>query len=312
MARGKTEFDMDASGAFGVMGSIDGFTAKIKTPVFIGSVLHYTHGRLSDFFDAYFEGLAHANPDQYMHVFEWPQQFRNYKQTVGTGNPMYRLWAHTITGRSSNATASFQFLPSTHPVPVDPILTKPGEKGRKVKTGVHVFVWKAPVFEYGLPVKIAPKLAQYLAYVFSGDKKGGGMDAASHGPHGRHLNKKGGDVMLSKGPVSLTSAGNGKLQKFTNHFRTFYRTMAMDHLKNDIYPDLERDLSKTIRFQLAQNAKSSVKSGLTRGKTLGIKGQASNNKRYWYEAKKDTEKALSKLEETYIVEAAKRRRTLYG
>jgi hypothetical protein len=301
---GGAEFGMDASGAMSVMGTLNGFTAKVKTPFYINSVLRYAHARLSDFFDLWLDNKATNSPHEFMHVYEWPQHFRAYEETVG--NSAYRLWAHKFTGKSSDASAGFIFLPSTRPTPVDPILLKPGPGGRVVKHGVHVFHFKATVMEYGLPVDITPKLAQYLAYVISASK-GGGTD----GDPLRRPNmpeEQGGDVMLSKGPVHIDSAGGGKTtHKFTTAFKEFYDSLAADHMRNDIMPRVEKELAATMKLQLEQNAKASIKSGKVATKSLGLTGGE-----HFAEAQREVEAALDVQANRFIAEAAVRRRELYG
>jgi hypothetical protein len=113
MARGNgAGFEMDASGAFGVMGTVDGFQARVQTPYFVNSVLRLTHSRLADFFDEWLDGLAHGDPDSFMHVYEWPHKFRDYGETVGNPqHPEAKLWVHTFSGKGGQGQASFQFLP---------------------------------------------------------------------------------------------------------------------------------------------------------------------------------------------------------
>lgn len=311
MARGGgASFDVNATGVYGAVGAISGVSETVKTPFYMNAVLRYTHARLSDFFDLWMDNTAKGDMNSFMHVYEWPQKFQNYKETVG--NPLYRRWMHTLSGRAGAAQASFQFLPSDRPVPVDPILLTPGPGGRRVKTGVHVFVWKAPVMEYGLPVHITPKLSQYLAYVISKSKDGGNDSDPLRHPN--QPEEKGGNVMLSKGPVDLPRAGNGKTwRKFTTAFELFYKTLAQDHMKNDILPQLEHDLVNTVRMQLAMNARSSIKMGTSnRGKKLTIGAFAAENNATFRKAKIEAQKALKKQEQKYIQDAAVRRAKLYG
>jgi HK97 family phage major capsid protein len=150
--RGGAGFEMDATGAYGVMGFIDGMTGYIKTPFYINAVLRHTHARLSNFFDLWLDAQAQLDPVALQHVYEWPQEYHHYRETVG--NPAYRLWQHTLSGVASSAEASFNFLPSHRPSPINPILLEPGPTGKTVKPNIHVFVWKAQVMEYGLPVDI--------------------------------------------------------------------------------------------------------------------------------------------------------------
>jgi hypothetical protein len=119
--------------------------------------------------------------------------------------------------------------------------------------------------------------------------------------------------MLSKGPVHLTQAGNGKTKrKFTSAFQTFFKTQALTHLKDSILPEVEADLRKTVEMQIAANGKASVKAGMLRSKKIGVSGFAGEERATFQSAKAKVQAALKKQEDFWTNEARERRRNFYG
>lgn len=100
-------------------------------------------------FIRHMSAAAISNPKRFSHVYEWNR----------TGDPNARLWRHVLRGGGKNRKAFFEFKASKTIVPVDPKLADVGVQRR------HIFYWKAPVMEYGLPVRISPKVAKALVYL---------------------------------------------------------------------------------------------------------------------------------------------------
>lgn len=305
MAGGTASFGVDGTGIYSVAGYVAGITEEINTPVYINSVLRYAHSRLSDAFDVYLDRLAKDKPDNFMHVYEWPTSWGddkpNYEETVG--QPAHRLWVHTLSGPAANAVASFQFLPSERPSPVNPILAMEG-----VKTGVHIFKMKAEVMEYGLPIKISPKLAQYLAYVLDGNPKRKGHDSGlvfsreSSVEEGTHIG-------FSKGQVDIPQAGGGHTKRrFTDAFIAFYSGEAADLMANNIMPRVEQDIMRTAN-EMGTAGLVGVRS---QRKVLNMAGWSSSLNQAYGKAKIEARRRLKAMEQNYIQEAAQRRRDIYG
>jgi len=116
---------------------------------------------LSEVFNNHTDARALAMPEMLHHVYE-PQQI---------GIPGMRLWANSLTGRGGRRTISWKWKASKQTI--DPTLTSTGDirfpnpqKGfnaNKLKR-IHVFVWKAPIMEYGAEVEVSPKLSTFLVY----------------------------------------------------------------------------------------------------------------------------------------------------
>lgn len=293
-------FNADGSEAYGLMGYIGGFAAKVQTSAYMNAVLAYSHARLAGFFDEWFDAKAKAEPHLYQHVFEWPSEFQKYSETVG--NPADQLWEHTFSGTGKSATASFVFLPSKRPVPVDPILLEEGPGGQ-VKEGIHIFTWKAMAFEYGAEIKVAPTLAKFLAYV-GRDYNMGGSDA---GWHHANTHEGGQMVNLSRGPVHFIAGGGKTTLKFTTAYILWWQTMANSDFYSRIAPELQADLISQAQLDKA------IKLGAKSSKTVSMTAQASRNEATFSEASRLALADLTAKEVRYIKAAAARRRmALYG
>lgn len=287
-------WSVDEAQAYALMGYVSGIATQVKTPVYIKAVLKETHARLTELFDLWMDERARQYPHSFMHVYEWPSQFQAYSQTVG--HEEYRLWRHYLDETTaSDAVATFQFKESEVPVPVNPILAAEG-----VKSGVHIFHWKATAMEYGAPITVEPKLARYLAYVINGAGGEHGEDQAAPGaerfPNGAKT------VMFSKGPVHFTAGGDTTHLKFTTSFIEWWSTMAESHLQTDIMPGLLNDLVNTSKINRA------VKVGVqNRRKTMNISAQAALNTRVFDEAAYMAVSDMADNAKNYIADAAMRR-----
>lgn len=293
-------FGADDASAWGLMGYIGGISKKVQTSAYIGAVLNYTHARLSNFFDEYFDAIASSDPTSYQHMYEWPNTWHAYNETVG--RPQARLWQHVFTGSGKTSTATFRFLPSKVPTPVDPILLEEGPGG-SVKQGIHIFVWKAQAFEYGMPIVVKPSLAKFLAYV-GRDQSSGGMDA---GWHHANTHESGSMVNLSKGPVHFEAGGGKTTLKFTTQFILWWQSMAGDQFDTVIAPELERDLVSQAKVDNA------IKLGLSKSKSVNITAQASKDESTFAAAMAMGQAELDAKATSYIRKAAAARRmNLYG
>lgn len=288
-------FVSDNSEAFGLMGFTAGVTETVRTSAYINSVLHWTHAKLALFFDEWLDGEAKARPHELSHVYEWSQEFGS---TDTVGEPGARLWRHVFVGSGKNGTATFEFLESKVPTPVNPILADEG-----VKEGVHIFHFKAEAFEYGAPIVVEPKLAQYLAYVVDGMNHSGGNDE----DEGRYTNKDE-SVMFSKGPVHFVAGGGKYTLQFTTAFVKWWQTMANEVFNTEIRPTLAQDLTNAAVYEKAIKL---AKKPTT--KSFSITAQASLDESSFAEARAAGEAyVLSKASEHIIAAAALRSAALYG
>lgn len=295
MAKRGIEFGGDISGAFAATGMMQGVVTSMKTGAYVGSALKYTHAVLADEFDQSLDLTARMAPNLYKHVYEWGM----------VGLPAGRLWRHNLRGRSRNRTATFEFMPSKVPVPVPKTLTTPGKSGRTVKEGVHIFVWKAPILEYGLTVHIAPKNAKTLVFVMPSLDPDYTYEASRDRAAGRNTG-----IMFTKGPVTAIPGEKVK-GAFTTYFSMWWSTQGPERFDQKIRAELERDMQGVqytgyIEGFRVGRAKSKSFSILT---ATGARG---NNSRVFRKAQREAEQYYRGLAGKYDRQAAIRRRKLYG
>lgn len=295
-------WSMGANGAFAFGGHVAGIAKVVKTDAYIDAALTYSHSILVQAFDAWIDGIARMNPEPLAHVYEWPTEFQDYSETVG--NPAFRLWRHTLTGgRGRNKVASYEFLPSTRPSPVDPILLEPGPSGHSVKEGVHIFVWKAQAMEYAIDITVTPELADYLAYV--GNRAGQGEDEGWH--HAKQNPDSGNIVNFSEGPVSFKAGGEVHYLQFSKQFIYWWATMAGGEFDAKVAPRLQKDLVSQAKLSAA------IRRGNRKAaKSLKMTASPAAGARDWEEAEAIAIKDLEQKQGNYIREAAVRRAAKYG
>lgn len=103
--------------------------------------------------------LANANPRVYHHIYEW-------NHVGDPAHKLYRITRARVSGGVLSINSSF--LQSNVPVPIDPILRRPGSNG-KIVTKSSIFRNKAEMMESGKPSKpFSAKNAKALAYVSNG------------------------------------------------------------------------------------------------------------------------------------------------
>lgn len=188
--------DVYDNGVMDALGALDGFMGEVDTDRHIGAYVEGLHYYLSVMFDNQMDAVARVQPDNFWHVYE----------SNGIGSPGLRLWDHTLSGRGRNRVANVNFKASRVPVPVDEALTRAGDNVKTVEEGLHVFVWKAPIVEYRLPVTITPKRGQYLVFAI------------------------GEDIIFSRGPIH-TVPGNTVGGSFTAMLAKFYSGDAQSAVK---------------------------------------------------------------------------------
>lgn len=162
------ELTGDTTQGSALAGYIDGMSTTVSTRRFLDSATQFAYRKLAEQFGRDMDYEASRHVEMYHHVYEWggSDWASRYSEV---GNPTHRLWRMTSTGSGGRRRVSYEFMPSTVPVPVNPVLLVPGKKsGKTVREGVHVFTWKAPVMEYGIQVTIRPELGDWLAFPNNG------------------------------------------------------------------------------------------------------------------------------------------------
>lgn len=213
MARNYIGFNVDIAEASALTGFLQQLSTEIKTARHIGPVLKYTHVIMSQAFTDYMAAVAPAQQSRFHHVYEWGQ----------VGDPTAKLWDDKLIGNGANRTATFQWRASKQTVPVRPDFKEVGVKQ------IHVFVWKAPVMEYGKNIVIEPKRGKFLAY-FTGPTS----------PAGKY------ERQVTQNPIHVTNPG-GQMVKgsFTKEYVSWWGgTGAQGVFDSSIRKVLEDELGK--------------------------------------------------------------------
>lgn len=217
----------------------------LKTTEHISSVLKNTHKIVSSGFIRHMTREALANPKKFHHMYEWNR----------IGDPNSRLWKHVLVGGGKNRKSYFKFLNSKTTVPVAPELQSVGVKR------VHIFYHKAPILEYGLPVKISRKRARALVYLL----KNSNTDKKSHSGASNTMIL--GNVVYRKSPVLIGRQGNALTwNSFTNEYFNWFGSNQPQKL---IQEYIKKPAEKTIS-RVAKNDLSEMNKRRYRNKTIGI------------------------------------------
>jgi hypothetical protein len=254
--------DIDTRGYSYVQGFINGFSKGANNANFMSAVLDYTHADLNTRFELMMDIIAAARPKNLMHVYEWGQ----------LGKPNGRLWESVLRGRGTDRIATVVWKASKKAVPVRPELLEPGPSGQKVKEGVHIFYWKAPVMEAGLEITVSPVHAQSLAYVNST-----------------------GDLVITKKPSTFEAGGGNTKGQFTAVYYDYWTRQAHSDMQKHIMPKLVKDFqliaSKGIRSRRKAYSIGGDAAAFKTGANLGFQGLSRDFTRN-YEAAAAARRAL--------------------
>ena len=161
----KSSFDIDAdiSEAQKLTGMLTALDKELNDPRHLESLTDAAFSIMEASFNRDMAAVSLSQPEDYHHVYEPEQQ----------GNPAAQLWTVKMRGRAGMRSISWDWKASHLTVP-----TEYGPDGEYRWEGsgpqfdpeklnrVHVFVWRAPVMEYGMRVHVRPKLSNKRLLVF--------------------------------------------------------------------------------------------------------------------------------------------------
>ena len=170
---------------------------------------------------------AFNSPKTFEHMYEWGR----------VGDPNARLWKHLLRGSGSGRIATFDFKASKTSVPVRP---------PKAAVGVqqnHIFVWKAPVLELGLPVRISPKIANTLVYDIKGTDS----------------------LVYTKRTIFIPRQGNPEVWgAFTNEYMRWWGgPMPGQIIRTQLEPKIDRGIKQAMAVGIRRINKKKSKKTLT-------------------------------------------------
>jgi hypothetical protein len=201
----RAKFVVDTSEVTILTSAMEGLQARMTTDRHLGAVTRAAFETLNDKFNQDTHTAAQGNPLSLHHVYEWDH----------IGIPGFQLWKTKLNGRGGERTVTWDWRASKTTVPTT---TNPDGTPRfRQQKGfdesrlrrVHVFVWKAPMMEYGTPVTVRPKNTRYL--VFPNNSLQGGS-RRSRGP---------GVVTFTEHLVHFVPGGDVK-GNFTTWFKTWW------------------------------------------------------------------------------------------
>lgn len=196
----------------------------LQTPLHINEAITVAHRLTSAAFILHMSSEAFSSPKEFAHMYEWGR----------AGDPNARLWKHYLRGAGASRVATFDFKASKTAVPVSPAKQAVGVQQN------HIFVWKAPVLELGLPVRIRPKLARVLV-----------------------IDAKGADRLIYTGKsIFIPRQGNPNVWgSFTNEFMTWFGSGAAQAvIESQLAPKVHQAVKQAVGVRSRQIGKMKTKS----------------------------------------------------
>lgn len=199
------------------MNMVNSVAFTLNTNAHINELITASHKVLTGAFVIHMSQVAFSSPKQFEHMYEWKR----------VGDPNARLWKHILRGSGNARVATFDFKASQKAVPVKPIKQEVGVRGN------HIFVWKAPILELGLPVRISPKIASTLVM---DHPKGAGV------------------LTYTKRTIYIPRQGNSEIWgTFTNEFmRWFSGPIPIHIIKSELEPKIQGGIRRAMSLGITQ------------------------------------------------------------
>lgn len=226
---------------------------------------------------------ARAAVGEFHHVYEWEH----------IGFPGFQLWRNQLNGRGGQRRVTWGWRASKTTVPTQTNIYggprfehSKGFDPEKLNR-IHIFVWKAPMMEYGVRVTVRPKLSNVLVFP-NPDLKGSGAFGYQPKP-----------VTFSPHPVTSTP-GEQVQGNFTAWFVAWWGGGSAQQIVEGIFSDKRDEAFKKI-FNARIDASPIFK---TRGKAFRIIPDSEAAR-----AGKNVARAIAgDMEHNYIAMAARRKR----
>jgi hypothetical protein len=207
------------------MNMVNSVAYTLNTNAHVNELITSAHRIISSQFIIHMSQVAFSSPQRFEHMYEWGR----------VGDPNSRLWKHILRGAGSNRSATFDFKASRKAVPIKPSKQKVGVQSN------HIFVWKAPILELGLPVRISPKLASTLVMDF---------------PKGAST------LTYTKRTIYIPRQGSSEVWgSFTNEFMRFFSGgIPRELIKTELEPKIKSGVRQAIKIGISRlNGKAKSK-----------------------------------------------------
>ncbi len=259
---------------------------ELNTNRHLTSATHAAGAILFEQFMIETHAQAAIRPEQFHHVYEW-----NHIGEFG-----WQLFKPVMRGTGGNRTISFEWRASktTVPVETDALGRKkwPDWFDTSKLRQIHVFVWKAPVMEYGIDVEVRPKLSGVL--VMPNPNRVLDLDVDPRAPR---------TVVFTPHPYVIHNPGGPAQGKFTSWFAAWFDGRAPIILREMFNQKVENAYKRAFNARLRNlpGGTNTLKQA-----RIGIDAAAA--------AKGRNIAALiaGELEKNYIAMAAERKRVVDG
>jgi hypothetical protein len=220
---------MDTEKISEVGNMINSVEFTFKTNSHINDLIVACHKIMTTKFIMHMSNVAFNSPEEFKHMYEWGR----------VGDPNARLWKHLLRGIGAARVSTFDFKASKKTVPLTPEKQAVGVRNN------HIFVWKAPILELGLPVRISPKIATTLV-----------MDYP----------KRTGQLVYTKRTIYIPRQGAEQTWgAFTNEFmRWFASGVNSEIIKSELEPKIQNGVRQAVKSWVSQMTRK------TRNKTIKI------------------------------------------
>lgn len=227
--------------------------------------------------------VAGMSVGEFHHVYEWEH----------VGVPGAQLWRNELKGRGGQRRVTWGWRASRTTVPTETDIhggprfqpTKGFDPSRLQR--IHVFVWKAPMMEYGVSVTVSPKLSHVLVFP-NPDLAGGGRFGRGPSP-----------VTFSPHPVR-TTPGEQVQGNFTAWFTSWWGGGSAQGIADSIFAD-KRDEAFKKAFSARIDSSPIFR---TSRKSFNITTDAEAAR----QGKNIARAIAGDMEHNYIAMAARRRR----
>lgn len=281
MPRGKPSITVDTAEVEVLTGTLKGLHREFNTDRHLSAVTRAAFEVANEHFTDETHRAAAMAPTKFHHVYEWKH----------IGHPGFQLYRNKMTGRGGMRSVTWEWRASKTLVPTDVNI----DGTRKFPQGfdtsklnkIHIFVWKAPMMEYGVEVTVRPKLATKLVFpnpeLLGSEYRKRGASNVTFTPHFVRFTP-GGEVM----------------GHFTLWFTGWWGGgMAQEIIDSQFTNSRDRLFKHTFQMRMARTPK-----GRMRRKSFTIVPDASSA-RY---GKNIARAMAADMEHNYIAMAARRRR----
>lgn len=272
--------DMSEALAFG--SALQSLEVNLNTSRHLNAVTKSAYELLSSAFIQDTAAMAQVLPELYHHVYEWEH----------IGVPGFELFRPVLRGRGANRIISWEWKASKTTVPTDvdalgnPKFPEwfPVEKLNRI----HVFVWKAPIMEYGIETKVSPKLSRLL--VMPNPERRLVLDTHPKAPR---------TVVFSPYAYNIEHSKQPTQGAFTKWFSAW---MTEGAAKNVIENQFEPDRDDAFRKSFSERIRTLIG---TKGKSFSMRIDTSHVSK----GKTIARLIAGDLERNYIAMAARRKRS---